>query len=157
MEPEIFDRIHQDNFMGTTDKVFPQMIDEKLPVFSYIHEGYWADIGNRSDYLQTHKDCLNGKALSINLDSPDCPAGPNIIQRVLIGQDCHISEHARVGPNAVLGNGCRVEGNAIVESSVCWDRVVIKEGAAVRESIAGDDCVINAGQTLLRDMAVAEK
>ncbi len=157
MGPEIFDRIPPDTFMGTTDKVFPQMIQEKLPVFSFVHEGYWADIGNRSDYLETHRDCLNGNVKSIQPLSPDMPAGPHIRQPVLVGQDCRISDKARVGPHTVLGDGCRIEDNAIVENSVCWDRVVIERDAVVRETIAGNDCVIPAGETFFREMAVAKK
>ena len=156
MEPGIFDRIPPDKFMGTTDEVFPQMIEDNLPVFGYVHQGYWADIGNRADYLQTHRDCLDGKVKSAQKVLPGMPTGPHIRHPVLIGEGCRISEKARVGPYAVLGDGCRVEDDAIVENSVCWDKVVIEAGAVMRESIAGNDAVIAAGKELFQAMAVAE-
>ena len=157
IEPEIFNRIPPGGFMGTTDTVFPQMVEEGLPVSSYIHNGYWADIGNRADYLETHRDCMDGKALSMHSITAEIPDGQHIRQPVLIGKGCRISEKARIGPYAVLGNECRVEDNAIVENSVCWNRVVVEEGAVARASIVGNDCVIPAGKDLFQNMAVVEK
>ena len=157
MGPEIFDRIPPDVFMGTTDQVFPQMVEEGLPVFGLVHDGYWADIGNRADYLEAHKDCMDGKVKSIRSVSTETLAGPHILQPALIGEGCIISEKARVGPYTVLGDGCRVEDNAVVENSVCWDGAVVEKGAAVTGCIVGNGCVISAGKKLVREMVVAEK
>ena len=157
MGPEIFDRIPPDVFMGTTDEVFPQMVAEGLPVFGFVHDGYWADIGNRADYLATHRDCMDGKVKSIRPGAADTPAGANIRQPALIGEGCHISANASVGPYTVLGDGCRVEDNAVVANSVCWDGAVIEEGAVVTECIVGNDCHISAGKKLFREMVVAEE
>ena len=43
MEPEIFSRIPENKFCGTVEDVFPGMIQDELPVYSFLHKGYWID------------------------------------------------------------------------------------------------------------------
>ena len=45
MEPEIFSRIPENKFCGTVEDVFPGMIQDELPVYSFLHKGYWIDMG----------------------------------------------------------------------------------------------------------------
>lgn len=142
VEPEIFDRIPAGKFLGTTESVYPNMVEEGLPVYGFIHDGYWIDIGQREDYLQAHKDFFSGKIASEKIDLSGSPRGSNIQPPVLIGPDCMISETARIGPNVVLGKGCHVEDGAVAENSVCMDGAVIKKGAVAIESIIGSGAVI---------------
>jgi len=157
MEPTIFNSIPPNIFIGTTDKFFPKMVEEKQPVFAFVHKGYWSDIGNRADYLQTHWDCLNGKIKSMPSILTDIPTGSNIHHPVLIGEGCTISEKAQVGPNAILGNGCRVGDNAVIKNSVCWDRGTIEENTVVSESIVGCDYVVPTGKNLFQEMTGTTK
>ncbi|MGV7220026.1 MAG: sugar phosphate nucleotidyltransferase [Nitrospinales bacterium] len=157
MEPEIFDRIPPDIFIGTTDKIFPKMIEDKEPVFAHVHKGYWSDIGNRGDYLKTHLDCLTGKVKSIPAQLSATPIGPNIHHPVLIGDGCTISDKAQIGPNVTLGNGCNVEEHATLKNSVCWEGVIIKNNAIVSESILGDGYIVEAGGNLFQEIIGTDK
>jgi len=150
MEPNIFDRIPPDIFIGTTDNIFPQMIEEKLQVFAFVYNGYWSDIGNRGDYLKTHLDSLNGKIYSVPNPLHENPSGPNIHHPVLVGEGCVISDKAQIGPNVILGRGCKVEDYAILKNSVCWNEVIIERNSVVSESILGDDYVVKAGENLFQ-------
>ena len=150
MEPGIFDRIPPDIFIGTTDKIFPKMIEDNQSVFAFIHNGYWADIGNRGDYIKTHQDCLNGKVKSIPTQIDKTPRESNIHPPVLIGDDCVISDKAQIGPNVILGNGCKVDDDATIKDSVCWNRVIIQKNSKVSESILGDGYVVPAGEKIFQ-------
>ena len=141
MEPEIFPRIPAGKFCGTTEDVFPEMIEEGLPVFGYLHKGYWIDMGNREQYLQVHKDALNGK-VSLKTDLSRNPQGVSIVPPVVIGEDCRIESNARIGPYAVLGNGCHVKNNSVVENSVLWDGVTVGAHCRVRRSILGNGVIL---------------
>ncbi len=134
MEPEIFSRIPAGKFCGTTEDVFPQMVEDGLPVYCYRPKGYWKDMGNRENYLQVHQDALDGK-VTLKSGPSHTPDGPLIVPPALIGRDCHIAQDVQIGPYAVLGNGCIVRHGAIVEHSVCWDGVTIGTGATVRRSV----------------------
>lgn len=142
MEPEIFSRIPAGKFCGTTEDVFPEMIQEGLPVFGYLHKDYWIDMGNRSQYLKVHKDALDGKTRLIS-GSLEKPEGSSIVPPVFMGENCLIEPNARVGPYAVLGNGCQVKNNSVVENSVLWDEVTVGSDCVVRQSIIGKGVTIS--------------
>lgn len=147
MDPVIFDRIPKGRFSGTTTDVFPGMIEDGLPVYGYVHDQYWIDIGQPASYLRVHRDLLDGTAPNFHpLPSGD-PGRATVIPPIHIGRNCTIAASARLGPYTVLGDGCVVEDNAVIENSVCWRHVTLKKGAVVRNAILGDGVTIQAGET----------
>lgn len=137
MEPDIFSRIPEDIFCGTVEDVFPKMIQDELPVFGYLHEGYWIDMGTRETYLQAQTDALDGK-LALKFSPSRNPEGPLVVPPVHIGKNCEISQDAQVGPYAVLGDGCRLRSGAVVENSVLWQGATVGNNATVQNSIIGN-------------------
>jgi mannose-1-phosphate guanylyltransferase len=141
MEPEIFSRIPEGKFFGTTEDVFPSLVEEGLPVYGVLHEKYWIDIGTREAYIKAHADALEGK-LVLKTKSSMNVEGPLIVPPVHIGKNCEISKDAQVGPHAVLGNGCRLRSGAMVENSILWEGATIGSGATVQNSIIGKGVTI---------------
>ncbi len=131
MEPEIFERIPEGRFCGTTDEIFPAMVEEGVNVFGYVHEGYWRDMGTRAGYLQLHRDIFDGAARLVEATGLEENA------QTFIGKNCNIAPDAQVGPYAILGDGCTVGDGARIVNSVCWENAVIGARALVQDSILG--------------------
>lgn len=144
MEPEIFSRIPANKFCGTTEDIFPTMIEEGLPVYGYLHEKYWIDMGTRETYIQAQADALEGR-LALKTSPSRNPEGPLVVPPVHIGRDCEISNDAQVGPHAVLGDGCRLRSGAVVENSILWEGATIGSDATVQNSIIGKEVAIDNG------------
>lgn len=60
------------------------------------------------------------------------------------GGDCRLNAGAAVGGRSVLGRGCEVGANAVVEASLLLDGVQVGEGAAVAGSVLGEGVVVGA-------------
>ncbi len=148
MEPEIFERIPDGRFCGTTDEIFPAMVEEGVNVFGYLHGGYWRDMGTRAGYLQLHRDIFDGAARLIDDTSFDQDS------KTCIGKDCEIAPDAQVGPYAVLGDGCKVGEGAQIENSVCWENAVIGPRAIVQNSILSQGTRVTEG-TRIADESLA--
>lgn len=148
MEPEIFFRIPAGKFFGTTEDVFPAMIEDGFPVYGTLHEKYWIDMGTRETYIQAQADALEGK-LALKTAPSRNPEGPLVVPPVHIGRDCEISNDAQVGPHAVLGDGCRLRSGAVVENSILWEGATIGSGATVKNSIIGKGVAIDNGQQIV--------
>ena len=144
MEPDIFSRIPKDKFCGTTEDVFPAMIQDELPVYGFLHNGYWIDMGTRETYIQAQVDALDGK-LSLKTFSSRNPEGPLVVPPVYIGKNCEISQDAQLGPYAVLGDGCRIRSGAVVENSILWTGVTAGNNCSVQNSIVDERVVIDSG------------
>ena len=142
LEPDIFSRIPKNKFYGTTEDVFPRMIKDGLPVYGYLHNGYWADIGTRETYIQAQADALDGR-LILKTPASRNPEGYLAVQPVHIGTDCKISQDSQVGPHAVLGNNCYLYPGAVVKNSILWPGTTIKNGCTVENSIIGAGVTIN--------------
>ena len=41
--------------------VFPQLLEEGEPIYGYVAEGYWEDVGTHESYLRAQADVLSGK------------------------------------------------------------------------------------------------
>lgn len=136
MEPDIFSRIPENKFCGTTEDVFPGMIQDGLPVYSFLQKGYWIDMGTRETYIQAQADALDGK-LKLKASASRNPEGLLAAPPVYIGKNCEISQDAQVGPHVVLGDGCRLRSGARVENSILWPGATVGNGLTVQNSIIG--------------------
>ena len=127
MEPEIFDRIPENKFYGTTTDVFPGMLEDELPIFAYWHHGYWKDVGTIQSYLDVHRDLLDGRMNGgLPLRESNLPQGHRT-PPVLLGKNCKIADTAKIGPYVVLGDHCTVGENAVIEHSICWGRCCVRK------------------------------
>ena len=147
MEPDIFSRIPENQFYGTTEDVFPKMVQDGTPVYGFLHKGYWIDMGTRETYIQAQKDAMDEKVVLKNSYSRN-PEGPLLVPPVHIGKNCEISQDAQVGPYAVIGDGCRIRPGAIIENSILWPNATIGNDSTIKNCIINRGACIDAGQSL---------
>jgi len=147
MEPEIFERIPAGQFCGTTEDIFPQMVQDGIPIYGYIYDGYWKDMGNRESYLQVNADALDEKVFLKGI-FPNELNGPFIIPPVLVGHNCHIAENSKIGPHTVIGPNCKIKNGAVVENSILWEGVTIGAGSTVKGSVVTQNRTIGDGKSI---------
>jgi NDP-sugar pyrophosphorylase family protein len=99
--------------------VFPKALADGLPLYAYIHEGYWLDIGTLESYRRATVDLLDGRldrfaeaARTGRIASP-VPRGASVDARSVVGRDCSLGDGAVVEesillPGATVGAGCRL-------------------------------------------------
>ena len=147
MEPEIFEHIPAGQFCGTTEDIFPQMVQDGIPIYGYIYDGYWKDMGNRESYLQVNADALDEKVFLKGI-FPNELNGPFIIPPVLVGHNCHIAENSKIGPHMVIGPNCKIKNGAVVENSILWEGVTIGTGSTVKGSVVTQNRTIGNGKSI---------
>jgi mannose-1-phosphate guanylyltransferase len=104
--------------------VFPRLVDNGL--HGLLLNGHWVDIGTPERYLQASWDILEGR-----VETRVEPTGPGM----LIDPTADVDRGARVGPQAVIGPGCRVEAGAEVRDSVLLDGCIVGKNARLVGSI----------------------
>jgi NDP-sugar pyrophosphorylase family protein len=161
--------------------LIPYLIEKGYPVYGYVSDKLWFDVGSPSRYLEATKDILKGKlgymrefdgkafeGIWIGGQSKESLERREMIidkskrgkisleSPVLIGRHCQIDEGARIS-NSVIDNFSIVGKDAIVENSVIMDRVIIEEGAIIKGSIIGRHCTIKSTAskpTVIEDISV---
>ncbi len=140
-----------DNDFGKN--VLPLMLNEGAAMYAYQFSGYWKDVGTVDSYWQANMDLLD-KDNELNIYDKDW----RIFTRNLNLPPQYISEHAIV-KNSMVNEGCIILGD--VYSSVLSSKVIVEEGAEVKNSVVLSNCTIKKGAkvnnaVILQDTVVLE-
>ncbi len=148
-------------------ETFPQIIAAGKKLYAYTTNDYWIDVGRPEQYLAAHRDVLSG-AMPLIVEPGLTGEGAAAIDRRCIVEPVHvdagvtIDPTASVGPNAVLGRGCRIGAKARVEGSVLWEEVQVGPQAVVEGSIlasgvqVGTGAKIGAGSVIGHGVVIAD-
>jgi mannose-1-phosphate guanylyltransferase len=150
-DPDVLDLIADEKMDGSIERLLtPGLIARGRLVLGYPSDAYWIDLGTAERYLLVHEDILGGRVpawMPAGADNgpilgEDCEvwATATLSPRVVLAGACRVGGLARIEGPSVLGPGCVVRDNAVVERSVLWSNVRIGSGAIVRDSIVADDC-----------------
>lgn len=136
LEPEVLDLIPKDTAFDFSKDLFTKMLEESMPLYGYVAEGYWCDIGNIDQYRQANRDLAHGK---VHLSVPGAP----LRQGVLVGKGTQIHPGAQLEPPLVIGRNCRVrEGARLLEGTVLGDNCIVEEGATLHRDVVWEDTFI---------------
>jgi mannose-1-phosphate guanylyltransferase len=115
-------------------EVFPALIADGRPLFGFLSDAYWLDLGTPEKYLQAHFDILEGRVRG----EPDYPA-PFVAPSAVIDLRAHLGRWVVVGERAAVGP------DAQVDDSVVHAGALIEPGARVVGSIVGPGARIGTG------------
>ena len=164
-------------------ELFPHLLEMGLPLYGYVCDGYWQDIGNLDQYRQANIDALDER---VSLDVPGHPAAREHLARRgrrdrrprggrRTGVHRQLLEHlARgdVGAYSVLGASVRLREsarvvrssstvdvrrarNAIVEGAVVGKSCDIRSHARVHDGVAlGDGVIVGAQAVVMPDVRI---
>ena len=123
--------------------IFPAVIAEGHPVFGFVADAYWLDLGTPEKYLQAHFDMFEGKVHGVAYPAPWVAEGAVVDLAARLGRWVAIGAGARVGPDAtvedsVLHRGAAVGAGARVVGSVLASSAIVGDGASVEGSVLGE-------------------
>jgi NDP-sugar pyrophosphorylase family protein len=125
-------------------EIFPALIEEGRPVYGFVSDAYWIDLGTPEKYLQAHFDVLDAR-VSLRRTYP----------APFIADGADVDRSARVGRHVVVSAGARVGAGATVDDSVLHADVVVEDGANVSRSILARRAQVGAG-AVVRGSVLAE-
>ena len=151
IEPEIIDKFVPDNdkFDFSYD-LLPLLQKNGVPLYGYITDGYWCDIGNLDAYRKVHQDILNG---IVKINFP----GKKIGENIWAGDDVEIHADAILKGPIVIGNFVNIKkGAEVSEYSVIGDNTVIHENASVRRSVVLHNTIVGT-KTEIRGAVIGKR
>ena len=139
LEPEIFDFIPEGRATDFSGEVFPEVLEQGRPIFGYVAEGYWEDVGTTEAYLRAHQDILDGR-VQVGV------GGFEIRPGVWLGKGSTIDPAASVEGPAVIGDNCSIGAGVVLgEYSTLGSNVRVSDGAEVRRSVVHDNAYFGPG------------
>jgi mannose-1-phosphate guanylyltransferase / phosphomannomutase len=142
LDPEIFSYIPGDGPSDFSKDIFPMLLEKGAPVYGYVADGYWCDVGTIEAYLRAHQDVLE-RRVEVEID------GFEISDGVWIGDGAIVDPDARIDGPVVLGEHTKVEAGAhIREFTVIGNNAVVKSGAFLHRAIVHDNAYVGESANL---------
>jgi mannose-1-phosphate guanylyltransferase / phosphomannomutase len=142
MEPEVLAEVPAGEVVDWSGDIFPRLLEKGAPLYGWVADGYWEDVGTHESYLKAQADVLAGR-VDASIDGFEMSPG------------VWVAEGAEVDPDAVLtgplaiGDYAKIEAGAqLREFSVVGSNVVVKEGAFLHRAVVHNNVYIGPGTTL---------
>jgi mannose-1-phosphate guanylyltransferase/phosphomannomutase len=142
MEPEVLDHVAAGESVDWSGDVFPKLLAEGAPLYGYVADGYWEDVGTHESYLKAQADMLSGK---VDIE----PDGFEVSPGVWVAEGAEVDSEAVLKGPLYIGDYAKVEAGAeLREYTVLGSNVVVKEGAFLHRAVVHDNVFIGPSTNL---------
>ena len=136
LEPEVLDYLPDNQESDFSKELFPLLLEKGEPMFGYIADGYWCDVGHLDAYREAQYDALHQKVVVDYAYKEDSPG-------VWIGQNTNIDSSAQIHPPVLIGSNCRIGARTVLEpGTVVGDNVTIGTDADLKRPIIWNGAII---------------
>ncbi|WP_172388121.1 sugar phosphate nucleotidyltransferase [Streptomyces sp. MNP-20] len=161
MEPEVLDYVAAGESVDWSSDVFPRLLEEGRPVYGYVAEGYWEDVGTHASYLRAQADVLGGR---VGVERAGVELSPTvrvdksarIHPTAQLTGPVYVGAHAQIGAGARIGEHTVVGAHAVIDQGAQLRRVVVHPHAYVGPGAVLRGCVIGRNSSLRRDVRIEE-
>src|SRR4051812_33849873 len=168
IEPEVLRHIPTDRPYDFSKELFPYLLEMGRPMYGYVCEGYWQDIGNLDQYRQGNFDALDERGRphgpgvrlrgniwigeGVELDDLDNVEGP-----AFVGNYCRFASDASVGPYSVLSNGVTLRERARTVRSVIDAGSHVGRSSLIEGAILGRSCDVRSHVRIHEGVAIGDE
>jgi mannose-1-phosphate guanylyltransferase / phosphomannomutase len=136
LEPEVLEYLPSHIECDFSKDLFPLLLEKDEPMYGYVAEGYWCDVGHLDAYREAQYDGLDNK---VKLDF----AYKEMSNRLWVGQNTYIDPTAKIEAPAVIGDNCRIGARVQIEAgTVIGDNVTIGADANLKRPIVWNGAII---------------
>jgi mannose-1-phosphate guanylyltransferase/phosphomannomutase len=167
LEPTALAEIPSEGEYDFSKELFPKLLEAGRPLYGYVTEDYWEDIGNLEQYMRAQRDVLDGKMRGVR------PPGTRLRENVyvghraqvddeeldgpvVIGENVRVDQGARISPYCVIANNVVVGAGATVERSVIAEGTYVGEGAELVDTLVGRSSYIQERARILERSALGD-
>lgn len=160
LEPEVLLYVVMGREQDFSNDLFPLLLLRNEPLFGYVTDGYWCDIGNLQMYRQAHKDILDGH-MKLRIDLPQIQPGVWVGEGtqidssvtmegpMIIGKNCRIGRESEIGPHTVIGDNVIVQEKVSLKQPVIWNNAYIGNETAMRACVVCNNVTVHNGAEIL--------
>ncbi len=168
LEPEVMDYYKKGDKFDFSKDLFPKLLRDDIPIYGYVSEDYWCDIGDIETYTKSQFDVLQGLVKIDELQDEyeeiqkgvwlergtRYGEGVEFRPPVLIGKNSYIRNKAVIGPYCVIGRNCKIGKETSIKNSIIWNNSYLGNRVQCRGSIICDDVAIEDRVNLYQQSVV---
>ncbi|MFP3896996.1 MAG: sugar phosphate nucleotidyltransferase [Anaerolineales bacterium] len=167
LEPEVLDYFDSGVKFDFSNDLFPILLKNKDPMYGYVADGYWCDVGNLSEYMRATGDILLQKVQMK-------PFGEKVREGIWVGEEVEIAPDAELHGPIFLGDGVEIKQGVVLhgptvindysvvdryaylDRSVVWRNCYIGESVEVRGATIGQQCSLKRKAVVFEGAAIGD-
>lgn len=167
LDPQVFRYFEKDKSFDFSQELFPLMLKKGDPIYGYVADGYWCDVGNLSEYMRANADVLQGR---VNVEIPAqnigsniwCEEGVEIDERsqlygpIYLAHDCKVKDGAIIHGPSVIGHYTIIDERAQVDRSITWNNSYVGERAELRGALVGSATSIKSKAVMFEGSVIGD-
>ena len=167
LDPQIFTYFEKDKPFDFSQELFPYMLKKGDPIYGYVSDGYWCDVGNLGEYIRANADALNGR---VNVEIPATNIGGNIwceegveideetqlYGPIYLAHDCKVKAGAIIHGPSIIGHYTIIDERAQVDRSLVWNNSYVGERAELRGAIVGSATSIKSKAVMFEGSVIGD-
>lgn len=161
LEPEVLQYLPFDEESDFSQDLFPLLLEKGEPMYGYVAESYWCDVGHLEVYREAQYDALDRRVVidfAYQETEPGIWIGENtyidstavVESPCLIGSNCRIGARVKISAGTVIGDNVNINADAELNRPIIWNGVLIGEEAILSA------CVIARGTRVDRRAQISE-
>ena len=129
LEPEVLRHVPSDRPYDFSKELFPLLLEMGRPLYGYVFDEYWQDIGDLDQFRQANFDALD-EAVDLNVP------GIRLRGNVWLGEGVELDDLEQIEAPAFVGNYSRIApGATVAPYSVLGASVTLREQARTSRSV----------------------
>ncbi|MCS6815658.1 MAG: sugar phosphate nucleotidyltransferase, partial [Cyanobacteria bacterium] len=166
MEPSVLHYLPANEESDFSKDLFPLLLEKNEPMYGYVTNGYWCDVGHLNAYREANYDSLMQK---VKLDIPyadvtshwsqlyathaeskhqthgtvELPATHHLIPGLWIGKNTYIHPSAKIETPVLIGSNCHIGPRVQISAgTVIGDNVTIGADADLKRPVIWNGAII---------------
>ena len=161
LEPEVLEYLPSYVEKDFSKDLFPLLLAKGEPMYGYVAEGYWCDVGHLDAYRQSIYDALHSKVKVEKLYEEKS-------DRIWVGKNTYIDPSAKIEAPVLIGSNCRIGARVNMEAGTAigdnvtigpdaeLKRPIIWNGVTIGEEVHLSACIIARGTRVDRRAQILE-
>lgn len=165
-EQDVLDLIPFQQEFDFSKDLFPYMLKYNIPLYGYIADGYWKDVGNLDEYILGQKDAVNNRILvekkgtrKDNVfisETAICDDTVVFNGNVIVGENAEIAPHCEI-TDSVIGSNVKIGAGTKLIGTTLWDNIVLGEFVEIYHSVICESVKIGNSTIVDDNVFIAEK
>jgi len=161
LEPSVLDYLPENTESDFSKDLFPLLLEKEEPMYGFVADGYWCDVGHLDAYRESQYAALEQK-VEIDFAYEERRSGLWVGQNTSIDPTVKIETPALIGSNCRIGPGVNIEAGTIIGDNVTvgayadLKRPILWNGAIIGDEAHLRACVISRGTRVDRRAHVLE-
>jgi mannose-1-phosphate guanylyltransferase/phosphomannomutase len=168
LSPELLDEIEPETALDFSRDIFPKLLRRGAPLYGYVADGYWTDVGSFEEYHRANADILSGK-VNVGRIGDEYRPGVYVEDEVEIADDVELYPPLFVGRGARIRGGAVIHGpsvirpNAIVDNrarldrSIIWQNVYVGQAVELRGAIIASRSSVGARSVIFEGAVLGDQ